>query len=362
MGFMDIRAMNQALLCKWVYNIEQGREGTCYSILRNKYNVSRGALQADMTKGSYFWKGLNKVKKWVRMGCGYEVGMGSNVSLWHDVWEGDTPLKTLFPDLYDCCQDKNLTIVEAVQRVQNNTLFNRSLRGGDVQDWDSLLDIIGKVEQGVGVDRIRWLLDKKGFSSSSIYNLIVFRGVKDIDSMIIWKCGVPLKVKIFSWLMLKGRIQVGDQLRHMNWGGDPTCKLCGCIETVDHLIFECGLARMLWVFVIESLEWDLHVLNRISFIDMVGRLRDNKKKSITMQVLGAIAWTIWLTRNEFIFQNKICTDAVQVVHKLIAFLTQWLRLVPARLKEETSRCFDLLRARLLQLVHQDAPLTPSAHP
>ncbi|KAG8074158.1 hypothetical protein GUJ93_ZPchr0006g41513 [Zizania palustris] len=192
--------MNQALLCKWIYNIEHGRKGTCYTILRNKYNINRETLQSDMCRGSFFWKGLNKVKMWVRLGCGFEVGSGSAIFFWHDVWEGDTPLKTLFPDLFEGCQDKNLTIMETVKKVQENSLFRRSLRGGDVQKWAVLSEIIGRVERGVGSDKIRWLLDKKGFSSSSIYDMIVFRGVVDVDSMIIWKCGVPLKVKfLLGW-------------------------------------------------------------------------------------------------------------------------------------------------------------------
>ncbi|KAG8059118.1 hypothetical protein GUJ93_ZPchr0002g26060 [Zizania palustris] len=353
MGFMDVRAMNQALLGKWIYNIERGQEGTCYTVMRNKYNLSKGVLQADMNKGSYFWKGLNKSKMWVRLGCGFEVGAGTKTSFWHDVWDGDTPLKTRFRELFEGCRNNNLAIAETVKMVQENTLFRRSLRVGDLDNWKDLSAIIRRLEGGDGSDQIIWLINKKGFSSKSIYDMIVFRGVIDVDSMIIWKCGLPMKVKVFTWLMLKDRIQVGDQLRRMNWRGDPHCKLCGLDETVDHLIFECGLARMLWVFVVENLEWPLHALNRRSFMEMMGNLRDNRKKLISIQVLGAIACTLWLTRNEHIFRNKICTNAFQVVHKLIAFLTQWLQLVPARLKEETSRCFDLLRARLRQLVQQD---------
>ena len=33
------------------------------------------------------------------------------------------------------------------------------------------------------------------------------------------------------------------------WQGDPSCRFCENIETIQHLFFECSLARVVWSIV-----------------------------------------------------------------------------------------------------------------
>ena len=37
LGFIDTRAMNTALLCKWIFRPESGEESMCMNLLRRKY-------------------------------------------------------------------------------------------------------------------------------------------------------------------------------------------------------------------------------------------------------------------------------------------------------------------------------------
>jgi hypothetical protein len=32
-----------------------------------------------------------------------------------------------------------------------------------------------------------------------------------------------------------------------NWVGDPGCYFCGLLETCDHLLFDCPIAKVVWV-------------------------------------------------------------------------------------------------------------------
>ncbi|KAG8096770.1 hypothetical protein GUJ93_ZPchr0013g34670 [Zizania palustris] len=109
--------------------------------------------------------------------------------------------------------------------------------------------------------------------------------------MEIWNCGISLKVKIFIWLMVKRRIQVGDQLRKINWKGDPTCKLCGLIETVDHLFFQCHVAKLLWVFVAETLGWKVAIHSGKNFFELLLNFKDSKRSAFGLQILGG-SWVI----------------------------------------------------------------------
>lgn len=44
-------------------------------------------------------------------------------------------------------------------------------------------------------------------------------GVQDTQMMTIWKCYIPLKVKIFMWMAAHDRIQCGVQLKKKKWLG-----------------------------------------------------------------------------------------------------------------------------------------------
>ena len=96
-------------------------------------------------------------------------------------------------------------------------------------------------------DTMFWKLNQSGtFTTKSLYSAIIFGGIKDTKLQELWKTPVPLKIKVFMWLMLKGRIQVAKQLKKMNWSGSPFCKLCGMEEDVDHLMFRYLPAQFLW--------------------------------------------------------------------------------------------------------------------
>lgn len=79
-----------------------------------------------------------------------------------------------------------------------------------------------------GRDKMRWKLTKSGvFSAKSLYREMTFGGVRDSRMMEFWKASIPLNIKIFMWLILKGRIQAAQQLKKMKWPGNQQCKLCG---------------------------------------------------------------------------------------------------------------------------------------
>lgn len=76
-----------------------------------------------------------------------------------------------------------------------------------------------------------WNLTKsRKFTTKSLYREILFGGVRDVLMQDLWKIPAPLKVRIFSWLVVKGRIQVAAQLKKMNWKGEHFCKLCGLLK------------------------------------------------------------------------------------------------------------------------------------
>jgi hypothetical protein len=72
--------------------------------------------------------------------------------------------------------------------------------------------------------------------------------------MMIWKCSIPLKVKIFMWMAAHDRIQCAVQLKNKQWSGAEECFTCGKLESSDHILFQCPIVVFLWFFMRDF--WD----------------------------------------------------------------------------------------------------------
>jgi hypothetical protein len=56
-------------------------------------------------------RGWDKFSKFVR----FEVGVGSKVSFWNDVWCRDSPLKLPYPNLFHIAQRKDAWVADNMQ-------------------------------------------------------------------------------------------------------------------------------------------------------------------------------------------------------------------------------------------------------
>jgi transcription elongation factor Elf1 len=64
--------------------------------------------------------------------------------------------------------------------------------------------------------------------------------------MSIWKAKIPLNIKIFLWQVCNDKIQSVEQLKKRNWESPIECKMCGQIESTEHIFVDCALARYGW--------------------------------------------------------------------------------------------------------------------
>jgi hypothetical protein len=62
----------------------------------------------------------------------------------------------------------------------------------------------------------------------------------------LWKIKLSLKIKVFLWLLYKEAILTKDNLAKRNWHGNERCCFCNNFEIVQHLFFDCALAKFIW--------------------------------------------------------------------------------------------------------------------
>ena len=96
-------------------------------------------------------------------------------------------------------------------------------------------------------DALVWQFTSNGiYSSQSLYRIINFRGIKPILVPSIWNLKLPPRVHYFLWLVCKNKILTRDNLGKRKKIEDDTCLFCNEKETINHLFFECVVAKQMW--------------------------------------------------------------------------------------------------------------------
>ena len=118
--------------------------------------------------------------------------------------------------------------------------------------------------------------------------------------MVWFPLAVP-KHAFIMWLAMKDRLLTGERLLKMGYKGEVQCSFChGCVETYDHLFFECSFSSRIWKFCMlrcrieqPPIIWD--------DIVQLGCKSWGKKSLLFILcrlVFGAVVYNLWHTRNE----------------------------------------------------------------
>lgn len=141
--------------------------------------------------------------------------------------------------------EKTITVSKFVAQG-GHLSFRRWLPGIYYEQWESLKEKVLNYQFSLGPDKITWEWAKNGrFSVKSTYDSLTMNDSGDAFSR-IWKSKIPYKIKIFMWLLEKGAVLTKDNMVKRKWVGDPSCRFCDCVETPEHLFFQCVTARVVW--------------------------------------------------------------------------------------------------------------------
>jgi len=110
-----------------------------------------------------------------------------------------------------------------------------------------------------GEDKLLWSPSCKGkFDVRSFYNILAYKDTVLFPWKSIWQTKVPLKVVFFAWVAALGKIITLDNLIKRQVIVIDRCCMCKKSgESVDHLLFHCEVACVLWnaIFSHFNLSW-----------------------------------------------------------------------------------------------------------
>ena len=93
----------------------------------------------------------------------------------------------------------------------------------------------------------RYLNGGLRFSTRAAYQRVIADTDDDAHAVAIWSSCVPNRVKIFAWLLFRGRLNSKSNLLRKHIVANSLCPQCGFDgETSSHIFIDCSLAQRIW--------------------------------------------------------------------------------------------------------------------
>lgn len=217
---------------------------------------------------------------------------------------------------------RHKSITNVVHSTERALRFRRRL-GGETADMLEVLKMFCRnCCLSENDDTVSWSLNRTGFSVKSLCSQIRSE-LANVPYRFLWKVRIPQKIKIFLWLIIRNRILSKGNLKNRNWRGGTDCCFCGLFESTNRLFFECSVAKYIRRLIqialnLKSIPNDTGLL----FVSWLMGF-DKKIRKLIVIGCGAVHWTIWKSRNEAFFNNKMISDSSGIVFLCCCWLDSW---------------------------------------
>ena len=179
------------------------------------------------------------------------VGDGANLSFWETDWSGHGCFQITHPRLYALALEPAAT-VRTVSEASWFPSLPSTLSDQRYADLIALHSALVPIQLSERVPDV-WERRDRLFSARAVY-----RHSQDLESSsdssmllkccrLLWKCRIPLKIKLFEWLLLRQRLMTRSLRQIFCPDASVECPLsAGASEDCSHLFFECQFAQTTW--------------------------------------------------------------------------------------------------------------------
>ncbi|RLM97793.1 ML domain protein isoform X2 [Panicum miliaceum] len=257
------------------------------------------SLPGQKKKGSFWWKDIVKLRDTFKKLASVKVADGSTVLFWTDSWNGQ-PLHSACPELYSFAKDKESSFKKALSHPHLINNFHLPLTIQAHQQFQELTISLHQLQPQGDRDQWTYVWGNSIFTASRAYKEIIGHRAVHPFFLAIWKSKCQMKHKVFFWLLLRGRLSTRELLRRRNMDLESyTCDLCILqkIESVAHLFLRCNFAKACWASI------GVRVITTRPLLNIFRQIKDKLQVPIYMEIIILMAWSIWTTRNDWIFKE-----------------------------------------------------------
>lgn len=328
---MDMEAMNWALLAKWWWRFFNERHLIWGRLITALYYTRRRPLHEGRSfrPHSQWWRSVMKSQAVFKCGASFALGDGKLIRWWTDIWIDDIPLSTRYPGLFQGVVRQEVTVAQCWNdkgwrwRFISRGLATRT-NARNRQQITSLKTLLSQFSTSVTYDRLKWRwTNNQIFTVKSTYNFITYGGLIEPLYKHLWGLKIPLKHKVFVWILLRKRLLTADRLFRRGCQVDRFCRFCALHEeTGDHLFFECIFVRYLGFkgavfWSTDSVGGDVR-----KFWSHYSELPDTVWRSKCLSQLVAIWWVVWTERNGLCFSDAPF-NSLRALERVGALIKAW---------------------------------------
>ena len=212
-------------------------------------------------------------------------------------------LQSRFPRLYALVRDRHALVSHCwtnawVPEARGRLSAPHSLELLDIQHCLAAF-------QPSEAETDKWLWSSTVFSTRAAYGQLGTGSPSNPASTLaacrlIWKRRIPLKVKIFGWLLLRQCLPT--RYAHSRWSPkvSASCPMCSREdEDCTHLFFQYPVAQEAW-----NLKGTFGVDTRLAESFWDSTRHGPYRCEAEWQKLFALLWALWRHRNEVLFQGR----------------------------------------------------------
>jgi hypothetical protein len=186
------------------------------------------------------WRGLLKSIHLITHWLCWHPGSGQQVAIGTDRIMGLEDISFLSPELISSLKQKNISFLSQAWNIEGRSglsptwysHFDLDLSGPMENEWDRFIKVLTNSGVSIGDDRdnLMWTGgDHSGnLSSKNVYMAYIStQGNNKITGWRrgLWKWSIQLKIKLFTWLTIEGKIHTWEILQRKGWIGPGRCTL-----------------------------------------------------------------------------------------------------------------------------------------
>ena len=263
------------------------------------------------------------------------LGEGKSVYFWTDLWNEKCLHKKL-PHLASYARHANTTVNEAIQNEFLEDLFQLPLSQQAYEEFLELQIIYDEAKERIALgnkDQWSYIWESDEFYCKKAYKVLQGEITVIPHFKWIWESSCQAKHKFFFWLLLIDRLNTRNLLTRKIFNLQSyLCATLQCPqeETLIHLFWTCPFAAQCWDYVCPQRTRNLSVHE--AFYDIKIKLQ----VPFYMDIMILAAWSIWIVRNNKIFNNQMPSFA-----SWKSICLQELRLVSYRMRKKYTHQFKV---------------------
>ncbi|KAF3647188.1 putative TMV resistance protein N-like [Capsicum annuum] len=153
---------------KWLWRYNEEGEALWREVIIAKYGEMSPWCTKSTNEPSRVWRTIRNLWPKMKENLFIKVVNGNKTKFWNDVWIDQSPLRELFPDLFQICDNPDVRVGDYWSEQGWDISFRRSVNDWEIERVAELLGKLGSINLNTySSGKIQWKHNKDGLFSEA---------------------------------------------------------------------------------------------------------------------------------------------------------------------------------------------------